>query len=61
MRIDPGLSDAAISRESLLAAQRRPHSAHEWQANTPAGSVKLKPFLDIDAETYGAYQAVPQS
>jgi hypothetical protein len=62
MKVDPGSSNAAISRETLLAAQRTPHGAHEWQAATTAGRpIKLKPFLDIDTETYATYQTVSPS
>jgi uncharacterized protein len=61
MRIDPGASDAAISREALLGAQRSPQSAHEWQVTTRAGPMRLKPFLDIDAESYSTYQTVSPS
>jgi hypothetical protein len=61
MRIEPGSSDAAISRENLLAAQRLASGAHEWRVNTSSGPIKLKPFLDIDAETYRTYQRVSPS
>jgi uncharacterized protein len=61
MRINPGSSNAAISRKALLATQQTLHDAHEWQAATPAGAIKLKPFLDIDAETYATYQTVSPS
>jgi DUF1680 family protein len=58
MRIDPSSASAPASRGSLLAARRIPNGAHEWRAATPTGPVKLKPFLDIDRETYSAYQTV---
>jgi uncharacterized protein len=61
MRIDPGSSAAAVSRKNLLAARQISHDAHEWQASTPAGPIKLKPFLDIDTETYSTYQTVSPS
>jgi hypothetical protein len=61
MRVDPGLNNAPISREHLLAVRRFSQRAHEWQASTPAGLFKLKPFLDIEAETYSAYQSVSPS
>jgi DUF1680 family protein len=54
-------ADAApspIRRDSLLRAQRDPSSKHEWQVSTEAGTVRLKPFADIDAELYSAYQTV---
>ena len=59
MRMVDG-DDAAsgVTRMSLLAAQRDRHGSHEWRATTDAGAVKLKPFLDIDAELYSAYQTV---
>ena len=61
MRIDPIPGNAVVSRERLLAARRISHGAHEWQASTPGEPVRLKPFLDIDAETYSAYQSVSPS
>ena len=54
----PYNAPSAVTRASLLAAQRDPDGKHAWQATTPAGSVTLKPFLDIDAERYSAYQRV---
>ena len=50
-----------ITRESLLAAQRDPKDAHAWQADTTAGPIGLKAFLDIDAEDYSAYHQVLSS
>jgi hypothetical protein len=47
-----------MQRRSLLSAQRDPSAAHQWQAATDSGTVKLKPFLDIDGEHYSAYQQV---
>jgi hypothetical protein len=60
MRILDGGDSAAspIGRASLLAAQRDRGGLHEWQVRTDAGSITLKPFLDIDAENYSAYQEV---
>ena len=52
---------APLTRTSLLAAQRDANGQHEWQAHTAAGPAKLKPFLDIGAETYSAYQRVATS
>jgi DUF1680 family protein len=59
MRMVDG-DDAAsgVTRMSLLAAQRDRHGSHEWQVPTGVGSLKLKPFLDIDEESYSAYQTV---
>ncbi len=63
MRIldDDGAASSTLTRTSLLAAQRDRGGEHEWQARTDAGSVKLKPFLDIDAQSYSAYQQVVPS
>jgi DUF1680 family protein len=47
-----------MRRDSLRRAQRDRSGAHEWQVATDAGAVKLKPFMDIDAEQYSAYQRV---
>src|SRR5450631_4526700 len=58
MRIVDENGAPPITRERLLTAQRDLDGAHEWQASTAAGSVKLKAFLDIDAEDYSAYQQV---
>jgi len=49
---------AAVARASLLSAQRDPGGRHEWRAATDAGSLILKPFLDISGESYSAYQDV---
>jgi hypothetical protein len=55
-------ADAAASptrRDDLLSAQRDRNGRHEWRVMTDAGTVKLKPFLDIDGEElYSAYQTV---
>lgn len=54
-------ADAAatpVSRDSLLRAQRDRDGGHEWRVETGTGVVRLKPFLDIDAERYSAYQMV---
>jgi uncharacterized protein len=48
-----------LTRQSLLAARRA--SGHEWRGSTEAGEVKLRPFLDIDAEHYSVYQEVPSA
>jgi DUF1680 family protein len=49
---------SAVTRASLLAAQRDRDGKHEWQATTTLGPLRLKPFLDIDEESYSAYQQV---
>ena len=51
---------AALPRATLLAAQRDP-GRHDWQVKTADGPVTLKPFLDIDAESYSVYQSVVPS
>ncbi|HEX3397290.1 MAG TPA: beta-L-arabinofuranosidase domain-containing protein [Steroidobacteraceae bacterium] len=56
--IDADASLPPISRANLLNAQRDRNGGHEWQAETGAGAVKLKPFLDIHEETYSVYQTV---
>ena len=63
MRIldDDGAANSALSRISLLAAQRGADGRHIWQARADNGFIKLKPFLDIDAESYSAYQQVVPS
>lgn len=61
MRVDPRTAAGTTSRANLLAAQRAAHGPHEWQASSSAGSIRLKPFLDIGDETYSAYQAVSLS
>ncbi|HEX3948662.1 MAG TPA: beta-L-arabinofuranosidase domain-containing protein [Steroidobacteraceae bacterium] len=48
----------AVSRTHLLAAQRDSDGRHAWQVKTAGGRVTLKPFLDIDAESYSVYQSV---
>jgi len=61
MRIldDDSAASAVITRTSLLAAQRGANG--QWQARTDTGFIKLKPFLDIGAEGYSAYQQVVPS
>jgi uncharacterized protein len=49
---------APVARSVLLAAQRARDGKHEWQAPTDAGFLRLKPFLDIEAQSYSAYQNV---
>ena len=60
MRIldENGSAAPTVTRTSLLAAQRDRNARHEWQALTDAGLLKLKPFLDIEGESYSAYQQV---
>jgi hypothetical protein len=49
---------SSVTRASLLAAQRDPDGQHVWQAMTAVGTLRLKPFLDIESESYSAYQQV---
>jgi uncharacterized protein len=56
--IDVGATASPVRRDSLLRAQRNQNGAHAWQVTTDAGSVTLKPFMDIDGEVYSAYQTV---
>jgi hypothetical protein len=49
---------APVTRASLLAAQRDRDGKHVWQATTAGGTLRLKPFLDIESESYSAYQRV---
>jgi hypothetical protein len=49
---------SSVTRASLLAAQRDRDGKHVWQAMTAAGTLRLKPFLDIESESYSAYQRV---
>jgi DUF1680 family protein len=56
MRIlDADPAPPAVTRQSLLAAQRSADGAHIWQASSAGGVITLKPFLDIDAEDYRVY------
>ena len=63
MRIldEDGVARSTLTRTGLLAAQRDRGGEREWQARTDNGFIKLKPFLDIDAESYSAYQQVVPS
>jgi hypothetical protein len=56
--VDADAAAAPMRRDSLLRAQRDRHGKHEWQVATDTGTVKLKPFLDIEDEHYSAYQMV---
>ena len=58
MRIVEHGAAGPLRRDRLLGAQRDHGGRHEWLVETEAGAVKLKPFLDIDGETYSAYQTV---
>ncbi len=58
MRIVERGAAVPVRRDSLLGAQRDQGGRHEWRVATDAGAVKLKAFLDIDGETYRAYQTV---
>jgi hypothetical protein len=56
--VDSDATAAPIRRDRLLSAQRGRNGTQEWQVMTDAGTVKLKPFLNIDGELYSAYQTV---
>jgi DUF1680 family protein len=56
--VDSDATAAPIRRDRLLSAQRGRNGTKEWQVMTDAGTVKLKPFLNIDGELYSAYQTV---
>jgi DUF1680 family protein len=54
---DP-VQDEEIDRAVLLSAQQNSAGAHEWVAGAGAGTVRLKPFLDIQDEAYTTYLKV---
>jgi DUF1680 family protein len=56
--LDDSSAAATATRAGLLAAQRDRNGRHEWQALTEGAVRRLKPFLDIEAESYSAYQEV---
>jgi hypothetical protein len=56
--LDADVVAAPVTRASLLAAQRDRDGEHVWQATTAGGTLRLKPFLDIESESYSAYQRV---
>ncbi|HEY0746626.1 MAG TPA: beta-L-arabinofuranosidase domain-containing protein [Steroidobacteraceae bacterium] len=56
--LDANTAPSRVTRAGLLAAQRDRDGKHEWQATTDAGPFRLRPFLDIEAESYSAYQRV---
>jgi hypothetical protein len=56
--VEADTAASPVARSSLLAAQRDRNGRREWQATSAAGPIKLKPFLDIDGETYATYQTV---
>ena len=49
---------AGVARDSLLDAQRDPRIQHAWQVKTAGDPITLKPFLDIEAQSYSVYQTV---
>jgi DUF1680 family protein len=61
MRIFDDDGAPPITRKGLLAAQRDPHGAHQWRVTGGSGTVRLKAFLDIEAEEYSAYQPLLSS
>jgi DUF1680 family protein len=63
MRIleDGAGATAAVTRATLLAARRDNPNRREWQASAGGRPLSLKPFMDIDGESYSAYQEVAPS
>jgi hypothetical protein len=62
MRIlEDGAPTATVARATLLAARRTGTNAHEWQVSVEGRPMRLRPFLDIDAQSYSAYQDVAPS
>ncbi|HME39243.1 MAG TPA: beta-L-arabinofuranosidase domain-containing protein [Steroidobacteraceae bacterium] len=55
---EQGSATSPVARTNLLAAQRDRSGRHEWHAQTDAGLLRLKPFLDIEGESYSVYQEV---
>jgi uncharacterized protein len=49
---------ARITRDQLLAANPGGPSSVDWHAETDVGSLKLRPFMAIEDETYRLYQKV---
>jgi DUF1680 family protein len=47
-----------LTRAMLLSAEQTSSRSHQWTADSGAGMLSLKPFLDIQDETYSAYQRV---
>jgi hypothetical protein len=47
---------APLARESWLAAARTEKSGHAWQVAGVNRAIRLRPFIDIKAERYSAYQ-----
>ena len=53
---DGDAATAPLARESWLAAARAEKSGHEWQVAGVDRAIRLRPFIDIGAERYSAYQ-----
>ena len=49
---------AALTRAALLSATRKSDNTHQWQAGQDAQTIMLRPFIDIQQQTYSAYQDV---
>jgi uncharacterized protein len=55
------LDDSAptdLSRATLLSARRSDDKAHRWQAANGAQTLNLRPFTEIQEQSYSAYQNV---
>ena len=48
----------ALTRTALLSATRTSGNAHQWQADKDAQTIVLRPFVDIQNQTYTSYQDV---
>jgi hypothetical protein len=44
-----------ISRQQLLSASQTANGSTDWQANTAAGNLNLRPFASIKDEHYRLY------
>lgn len=53
---DLDAAPSPLARETWLAAQRAGNTGHEWQVTGASGTIKMRPFMDITAERYSAYQ-----
>jgi DUF1680 family protein len=51
-------SPQPVSRASLLAVSPVTRGAHEWTSGAGASEMRLRPFLDIETQTYTTYQQV---
>jgi hypothetical protein len=54
----PPSAATSLTRAALSSATRKSGSAHEWHAGQDAQTIALRPFIDIQQQTYTAYQDV---